>query len=101
MPGGGLRDGEAELLGYDQGDAGPEGGAMEFAGGEEVVGGEDEHDGIGNQSGDQHVAVDEGEGPAADSGDEQRGGGNQNEALAELIGMGHPKSCERRGHAKT
>lgn len=69
--------------------------AMEFAGGEEVVGAEEEHTRIGNQRGDQHVAVDECEGPAFDGGDEQRRGGNQNEALAELIGMGHPKSCER------
>jgi hypothetical protein len=42
-------DRKVELLGYDQGDAGPKGGAMEFAGGEQVIGGDKEHDRIGNQ----------------------------------------------------
>jgi hypothetical protein len=81
VPGAGLRDGKAELLSNDEEGAGPESGAMKFAGGEEVVGGDEEHEAIGDQGGGEEFVVDRSERPTNYRGYQQRGGGDENQAL--------------------
>src|SRR5258708_40103486 len=76
VPDGGFAEGKADLLDEDQGRSSPEGGAVNLAGGPEVVGDKEEQENVGEQTGDQDFSRAEGERPTRDGSDHQRRGGD-------------------------
>ena len=81
VPEGGFAKGKADLLDEDQQRSGPEGGAVDFAGGPNVVSDEAEKENIADQAGDQDVSRHEGEGPAGDCSDHESSGSDVDIAL--------------------
>jgi len=81
VPESSFAEGKADLLDEDQQRSGPEGGAVDFAGGPEVVSDEEEKENIADQTGDQDVPGHESEGPAGDCGDHESSGGDVDIAL--------------------
>jgi len=81
VPEGGFAERKADLLDEDQKRSGPEGGAVDFAGGPKVVSDEEEKENIADQTGDQDVPGHEGEGPAGDCSNHESSGGDVDIAL--------------------
>jgi len=81
VPCGGLADGEAYLLHDDEEGAGPNGGAMNFARGPQIVGREKEQESIGEESRNEGFPVNHGKGPAGDGSDHDSDGGDEDDAL--------------------
>lgn len=79
MPGGGLADGYPYLLHEDEESARPEGRAMNLARGPQVVGHQDEQEDVGEQRRHSQISMDHG--PTGEGGDQQRSGGDEDEAL--------------------
>ena len=81
VPGCGLADGEAYLLHDDEEGAGPNGGAMNFARGPQIVSREKEQESVGEERRNERFPVNHGKGPAGDGGDHDSDRGYQDDAL--------------------
>jgi hypothetical protein len=94
-----LADGEAYLLDEDEEGAGPDGGAMNFACGPQIVGREKEQESIGEESGNERFPVNHGKGPAGDGSDHDSDRGYQDDPLVGgRIEAG--AKCEKDKHRK-
>src|SRR5271157_2001410 len=81
VPGGGLADGEADLLYKDEEGAGPERGAVNFARRPQIVSCENKQKTVGDQRRNEGFSLDESERPSGDGGDRDTDGGNDDDAF--------------------
>ncbi len=81
MPGVGPGDGKTDLLNKNEEHAGIKSRALDFSGRPEIVSNQAEQEDVGKKRGPEWIAVREGDGPAGECGDQERVGGDEDEAL--------------------